>query len=62
LTDADVQKLGEQAVATLRRAVEAGLQDVPFIRRDADLKPLRSRADFQMLLLDVAFPNMPFAK
>ncbi len=62
LTGSDVRNLGRQAVATLRRAVDAGLQDVAFMRKDADLGPLRSRPDFQMLLLDVAFPEEPFAK
>jgi eukaryotic-like serine/threonine-protein kinase len=62
LTDVDVRRLGEQAVATLRRAVAAGLEDVAFMRKDADLDPLRSRPDFQILLMDLAFPDRPFAK
>ena len=61
LTGTDVGVLGGQAVATLRRAVDAGLRDVAFMRRDADLDPLRARPDFQLLLLDLAFPNQPFA-
>ena len=32
------------------------------MRRDTDLDPLRSRADFQMLLMDLAFPEEPFAR
>ncbi|MGA2700271.1 MAG: hypothetical protein ABSH35_04145 [Isosphaeraceae bacterium] len=43
------------------RAVAAGLQDAAFMRRDADLDPLRSRPDFQMLMMDLAFPDEPFA-
>ncbi len=31
------------------------------MRRDADLDPLRSRPDFQMLMMDPAFPDEPFA-
>ena len=62
LTDADVRSLGGQAVATLHRAVDAGVQDVAFMRRDADLDPLRARPDFQLLLWDLAFPDEPFAK
>jgi hypothetical protein len=31
------------------------------MRRDTDLDALRGRPDFQMLLLDVEFPAMPFA-
>ena len=62
LTAAEVGSLGEQAVETLRRAVAAGLQDVAFMRRDTDLDPLRSRPDFQMFMMDLAFPDEPFAR
>jgi hypothetical protein len=46
----------------LRRAIAAGYRDVNWMRRDPDLSPLRSRPDFQVLLLDVAFPADPFAR
>jgi len=62
LTAEEVTSLGEQAVQALRRAVAAGFRDVGFMRRDTDLDPLRSRPDFQMLLMDVAFPEEPFAR
>jgi serine/threonine-protein kinase len=62
LTPAEVDRLGEQAVETLRRAVAAGLRDVAFMRRDTDLDPLRSRPDFQLLLMDLAFPEEPYAR
>ena len=61
MTAAEATTLGERAVETLRRAVAAGLEDAAFMRRDADLDPLRSRADFQTLLMDLAFPEEPFA-
>ncbi len=61
LTDTDVRRLGGQAVATLRRAVDAGLQDVAFMRRDPDLDPLRSRSDFQVMMMDLTMPLNPFA-
>ncbi|MGC8641966.1 MAG: hypothetical protein ACP5XB_19035 [Isosphaeraceae bacterium] len=61
LTAAQVDSLGRQAVTTLRRAITAGLHDLRFIRRDPDLDPLRARADFQLLLLDLEFPEDPFA-
>jgi len=61
MTPGDVASLGEKAVSTLHRAVAAGLQDAAFMRRDADLDPLRSRPDFQMLMMDLAFPDEPFA-
>ncbi len=62
LTTAEARSLGEQAVETLRRAVAAGLQDVAYMRRDTDLDPLRSRPEFQLLLMDLAFPEEPFAQ
>jgi serine/threonine-protein kinase len=62
LTTSEASMLGEQAVKTLRRAVAAGLQDVAYMRRDTDIDPLRSRPDFQLLLMDLAFPEQPFAR
>jgi len=62
LTAGEVSSLGEQAVLTLRRAIAAGLRDFAFMRRDTDLDPLRSRPDFQMLMMDLAFPEQPFAQ
>ena len=32
------------------------------MRRDTDLDPLRSRPDFQVLMMDLEFPEEPFAK
>ncbi len=52
----------DRAMAALRRAVDTGSRDIPMLRSDRDLDSLRSRPDFQMLLLDVAFPNDPFAR
>jgi serine/threonine-protein kinase len=49
-----------RAMEMLHRAVAAGYRDVAWMRRDPDLDPLRSRADFQVLLLDLAFPADPF--
>jgi eukaryotic-like serine/threonine-protein kinase len=58
----EVGRLAEQAVAALRQAVAAGSRDVAFMRRDTDLDPIRSRPDFQMLILDLDFPREPFAR
>jgi tetratricopeptide (TPR) repeat protein len=52
----------ERAMEMLRRAVAAGYRDVAWMRRDPDLDPLRPRADFQMFLLDLAFPADPFTR
>jgi hypothetical protein len=46
----------------LRRALERGYRNVNLIRKDPDLDPLRSRPDFQALLLDLSFPADPFAR
>ncbi len=61
LTAVDAGSLGEQAVYALRRAVAAGSRDIAFMRRDPDLDPLRSRPDFQALMMDLEFPEEPFA-
>jgi serine/threonine-protein kinase len=62
LTVDDVNHLGQMAVDSLRQAAAAGSADVAFMRRDTDLDPLRSRADFQLLLMDLTFPDEPFAR
>ncbi len=54
--------LGQQAVDTLRRAVDAGGGSLALMRRDPDLDPLRPRPDFQVLMMDLAFPDGPFAR
>ena len=51
----------DKAIAALRRAVAAGYHQVESLRKDPDLAPLRSRDDFQQILLDAAFPDDPFA-
>ena len=44
---------------TLRRAVAAGYRSVDWIGATPDLDPLRSRPDFQLLMMDLAFPGRP---
>jgi serine/threonine-protein kinase len=51
----------EQAMADLRRAVTDGYRTVDFLHTNADLDPLRSRLDFQVLMMDLAFPADPFS-
>jgi tetratricopeptide (TPR) repeat protein len=51
----------DRAMAALRRAVNAGSDNLEHMKHDADLDPLRVRTDFQRLLLDPAFPAVPFA-
>jgi hypothetical protein len=45
----------------LRRAVADGYRDADAIAREVALDPLRPRPDFRLLMLDLAFPDRPFA-
>ena len=49
-------------MASLRRAIDAGFRMVTLLRTEEDFAPLRSRPDFQALLLDLDFPADPFAR
>jgi serine/threonine-protein kinase len=49
------------AMICLRRAVDAGRRSPVAIRNEMGLDPLRSRRDFQLLLLDLSFPVEPLA-
>ena len=50
------------AITALWKAVAAGYRKLDQLQTDRDLDLLRSGADFQMLVLDVAFPADPFAR
>jgi hypothetical protein len=52
----------DQAVATIRRALELGFADSDALKSDPDLDSLRSRPDFQALLMDLEFPVDPFSR
>jgi serine/threonine-protein kinase len=52
----------DKAIVALRRAVAGGYRQIKVIRKDPDLAPLMSRADFQLILLDAAFPDDPFGR
>jgi eukaryotic-like serine/threonine-protein kinase len=54
--------LGSEAMTTLRLAISAGFLDLPKMRSETDLDPLRERHDFQLLIMDMAFPADPFAR
>jgi hypothetical protein len=49
-------------MVALQRAVDAGFSNPAAIRNDPYLKTLRSRSDFQTLLMDLAFPSEPFCR
>ena len=54
--------LTERAMDALHLAVKSGFRDHAFISSDPDLIPLRHRPEYQLLLLDLAFPADPFSK
>ena len=61
LSAAEGRAEADRAMVTLRRAVDGGYRDLAHMRADTDLDPLRGRADFQLLMLDLAMPGDPFA-
>jgi serine/threonine-protein kinase len=61
MTAAEGRLAAEQAMQWLHRAVARGYRNVAVMQRDPDLDPLRSRRDFQLLMMDLEFPDDPFA-
>jgi serine/threonine protein kinase len=61
ITAAEGKAEAERAMHILRQAVAAGYRDLTWMRIDGGLDPLRSRHDFQALLMDLAMPADPFA-
>lgn len=60
LTAAEGRLEADRAVAGLRLALDAGYARIGWIRKDPDLDPIRSRTDFQLLMMDREFPDEPF--
>jgi hypothetical protein len=50
----------EKAMAILRQAVTMGYRSASAYRAESALDPLRNRPDFQLLMMDLAFPAKPF--
>jgi tetratricopeptide (TPR) repeat protein len=50
----------DRAAATIRRAIKMGFTNAEVFKNDPDFDSLRSRPDFQALLMDLAFPVDPF--
>jgi hypothetical protein len=44
---------GDAAMKLLREAVSKGYKDVPHMKKDTDLEPLRQREDFQKLVAEL---------
>jgi hypothetical protein len=51
----------DRAMATLRHAAAAGSIGAGGLQSVPEFAPLRSRADFQLLMMDLAMPAEPFA-
>ena len=51
----------DHAMAILRRLLARGFANTALLKNDPDLDTIRSRPDFQALLLDLEFPQRPFA-
>lgn len=64
--DARAERLSADAIRRLGEARAADFFGGPAglnrIEDDPDLDPLRARGDFQLLRMDLAFPNDPFAR
>jgi serine/threonine-protein kinase len=52
--------INDRAMSTLISAVRGGFRNYTHIRDDPDMDPLRHRPEYQLLLLDLAFPDKPF--
>jgi hypothetical protein len=52
----------DAAMALLNRAVAGGFRDPVNMSTDRAIDALRSRPDFQLLMLDFTFPDEPFAR
>ena len=46
----------------LRRAVGVGYRNANEVRIESALDPLRSRDDFRLIMMDLAFPAEPLAR
>ena len=51
----------DRAIAAAAASVAGGLRDLTAFRNEPDMDLIRPRPEFQLLLLDMAFPQDPFA-
>ena len=52
----------DQAMAILRSTFAGGYRDLDLLQAEHGLDPLRSRADFRSMMIDMAFPAEPFSR
>ena len=58
---AECEAMALRAMDALRRSIAAGFKDIEHLRQCKALDILRSRTDFQLLMMDMAMPEDPFA-
>ena len=56
------QAESDRAMSGMRRAVALGYRNPDAYRNETALDPIRTRPDFRLLMMDLAFPAEPFAK
>jgi tetratricopeptide (TPR) repeat protein len=61
MTAADRRDEADRAMGWLREAISAGYRILNIMQSDTDLDALRSRIDFQLLMMDLTIPAEPFA-
>jgi serine/threonine protein kinase len=59
---AEHDRFANGATIALKRAIEAGFDDIKQLQSDSDLNPIRSRPEFQAMIDDLVFPSNPFAR
>ncbi len=59
---AECRAEADRAMDILRRAITGGFRQLAHMQTDTDLDPLRAREDFQLLMMDLAFPADPFLR
>jgi tetratricopeptide (TPR) repeat protein len=62
LSAAEATVEAEAAMGLLHKAVAMGHRDIGGFRTEAALDPLRNRADFRLLMMDLVFPAEAFAR
>jgi serine/threonine-protein kinase len=62
VSTAEGESQAEQALAVLQRVSATGYRDNDLLRVETGFDPLRSRPDFQLLMMDLAMPHNPFTR
>jgi tetratricopeptide (TPR) repeat protein len=62
VSDEEAAAYAEEAMAILHSAFAGGYRDLNLLKVEHGIEPLRSRADFRSMMMDMAFPAEPFAE